>query len=95
MFTFWNGDDKMNWSENEWNEIDVELVPSIEGYSFNTNLIYKNHSHDGMGIPNFNPADDWHTYGIEWTPEYIAWTLDGAEVRRRTGTESVHDMNKE
>lgn len=43
MFTFWKGDDKMDWSENEWNEIDVELVPSIEGYSFNTNLIYKNH----------------------------------------------------
>jgi len=96
FFTFWRGDENGNgWSWEEWNEIDVELVPSIDGYPFNTNLIYENHSHDGQGIPNFDPREEWHTYAIEWTPQYIAWFLDGVEVRRRTDSaRSVQDMNK-
>ena len=85
----------MDWSVAEWNEIDIELVPSIDGYPFNTNLIYENKSHDGWGAPNFNPRTNWHEYEITWTPEYIAWSIDGSEVRRRTGTRSVTDQNKE
>jgi endo-1,3-1,4-beta-glycanase ExoK len=27
----------------------------------------------------------YHTYAYEWTPEYIAWFLDGTEIRRETG----------
>ena len=28
LFTFWNGDDDQPWKWEEWNEIDIELVPS-------------------------------------------------------------------
>jgi endo-1,3-1,4-beta-glycanase ExoK len=34
---------------------------------------------------------DWsvfHTYVIEWTPDYISWSIDGTEVRRTLATES-------
>ena len=34
---------------------------------------------------NFNPALDFHTYAIEWTPEYVAWFIDNSEVYRQTG----------
>lgn len=27
---------------------------------------------------------DWHTYGIEWTPQYIAYLVDGIECFRTT-----------
>jgi endo-1,3-1,4-beta-glycanase ExoK len=27
----------------------------------------------------------FHTYAYEWTPEYIAWLVDGTEVRREAG----------
>jgi hypothetical protein len=33
---------------------------------------------------NFDPALDYHIYAIEWTPEYIAWFIDGIEVYRQT-----------
>lgn len=25
--------------------------------------------------------DDWHTYEMEWTPDYISYSIDGNEVR--------------
>ena len=41
FFTYWDGP---NWSVGQWNEIDVEIVPSVQkslGKSpFSTNLIY-------------------------------------------------------
>ena len=37
LFTYWNGP---NWTEAKWNEIDVEIVPSITADPFSTNLIY-------------------------------------------------------
>jgi len=49
---------------------------------------------DVQKIDNFQPADDWHVYQIDWTPNYIAWWLDGKEVRRETGTVSVKDIRK-
>ena len=51
----------MDWSMNEWNEIDVELVPSKGDNAFYTNLIYKNYAMDGKGM-NFDPKDEWHEY---------------------------------
>lgn len=27
-------------------------------------------------------TEEWHTYGVEWTAEYIAWIIDGEEVFR-------------
>lgn len=28
--------------------------------------------------------DEWHTYALEWTAEYIAWIIDGTEAYRLT-----------
>ena len=30
-------------------------------------------------------CDSFHTYAYEWTPDYISWLVDGAEIRRETG----------
>lgn len=61
LFTFWRGDDNMAWSVAEWNEIDIELVPTLGDYTFNTNLIYAHQAMDGQGV-EFNPQDEWHEY---------------------------------
>ncbi len=34
-------------------------------------------------------GDGYHTYVLEWTPNYIAWFIEGAEVRRITGGQFV------
>lgn len=42
LFTFWNGQSDLPWSVREWEEIDVEIVPSVEENPFYMNLIYQN-----------------------------------------------------
>ena len=94
IFTYWIGDN-YRVPLSEWEEIDIELVPSVEANPFFTNLIYQNKQMDGEYLPNFDPGNNWHDYEIVWTPEYVSWSVDGVEVRRRTGTYSVTDLNKE
>ena len=31
-------------------------------------------------LHGFDPHSEWHTYELEWTPDYIAYTVDGHEV---------------
>jgi beta-glucanase (GH16 family) len=85
----------MEWSVQEWEEIDIEIVPSKDKNPFYTNLIYKNRAMDGDYILDFDPGTDWHDYEIIWKPDFIAWYLDGREVMRKTDSrESVRDMDK-
>lgn len=45
---------------------------------------------------SFNPHEDWHTYAMEWTPDYISWSIDGHEVRHVSSDHpSVQNMQKE
>ncbi|RMD92597.1 MAG: glycosyl hydrolase family protein, partial [Calditrichaeota bacterium] len=36
-------------------------------------------------VLHFNPHLAFHVYGFEWTPDYVAWRVDGYEVYRQTG----------
>lgn len=94
FFLYWKGFDQP-WRYDQWEEIDVEIIPTVEDNPFFTNLIYRNKAMDGEYHPNFDPGTEWHEYEIEWKPNTIAWFLDGVEIRRRTGTFSVTDMDKE
>ena len=93
FFLYWKGFDQP-WRYSEWEEIDIELVPTVEATPFFTNLIYRNKQMDGEYLQGFDPGTDWHEYEMVWTPEYIAWSVNGREIRRRTGTFSVTDMDK-
>ena len=76
FFTYWNGPD---FYPGGWNELDLEIVPSVEKNPISMNIIYsdghdKHESHDYKR--SFDPKDDWHIYEMAWTPEYIAWSID-------------------
>ncbi|HEY5955419.1 MAG TPA: family 16 glycosylhydrolase, partial [Polyangiaceae bacterium] len=68
-----------------WNELDFEKLGA--DCHMQTNAIYGNpeaehHQTDAM------PGDicsGYHDYRFEWTPDYIAWSVDGKEFRRETG----------
>ena len=50
FFTYWTGP---NWEVGEWNEIDVEIVPSMQAVAtspFSTNIIYGGGSGSGFNI---------------------------------------------
>jgi len=87
FFTYWDGPD---FRPSEWNEMDIEIVPSVSHNPFSMNIIYgdgidKKESHEYAH--GFDPVDDWHTYAIEWTPDYISWAVDGHEVRHVTNND--------
>jgi len=72
-------------STQDWNEIDIEILGRYTN-DVQFNPITKgqvNHVHHELTA--FNPALDYHDYGFEWTPDYVAWFIDGKEVHRQTG----------
>lgn len=93
FFTYWTGP---NWSVGQWNEIDVEIVPSVQrsGKSpLSTNIIYGDGHNGKKSEQQYNNySHDWnayHTYAIEWTPDYISWTVDGVVVRKTMAKDSA------
>lgn len=71
---------------NEWNEIDIEVLGRYNNeVQFNT-ITSGQVNHVRSQLVHFNPALDYHTYGFEWTPDYVAWFIDGKEVYLQTGS---------
>jgi len=74
-----------------WNELDFEKV----GLGWNGEGRLKLNLINGYPGPNNNDNDvdtsgqrickSFHDYGYEWTPDYVAWFMDGREIRRTTG----------
>lgn len=72
-----------------WNELDLETIWA--DCELKTNALY--------GLPEANHTDSsgteggwctgFHTYAFEWTPDYVAWFVDGTELRRETGEDST------
>lgn len=71
-----------------WEEIDIEVFGKDNATSWQTNIITgvgTRTTSEGVHTHPTSLADDYHTYVLEWTPEYVSWTLDGVEVRKTTG----------
>lgn len=69
-----------------WNEIDIEILNRYANdVQFNTIVPRQGNNHVRHQFVPFNPALDFHTYTIEWTPEYVSWFVDSSEVYRQTG----------
>jgi len=84
MFTYFDGTPSDPWANNKWNEIDIEILGRYNNdVQFNT-ITSGATNHVRHHPVNFNPALDYHTYAFEWTPDYIAWFIDGVEVYRQT-----------
>ena len=81
FFTFFEGP---KWAPEKWNEIDFDIVPSVEGTPVSTNIIYgdgeaRHERH--LYTTGIDPADQWHVYEIEWTPMGVKWFVDDTLVR--------------
>ena len=96
FFTYWDGP---NFYPGGWNELDIEVIPSVDTNPMGTRVIFgdgHNKLEDHDYARHFMPHDDWHTYEMEWTPEYISFSVDGHEVRHlpATSVEAVNFLNK-
>ncbi len=67
-----------------WNELDFEKIGA--DCHVQTNALYGNPGAVHKG--SFSGGDlctAYHDYRFDWTPDYIAWAVDGQEIRRDTG----------
>lgn len=97
MFLYHN-DSYMGGNE-PWVEVDIEILGKNPA-EFQSNIISGYGPGDGQPdrkqyseqLHPLNPAADagYHTYCMEWTPDYISWKIDDKEVRRT----KRGDMNK-
>ena len=69
----------------EWNELDIEILGRYhDDVQFNAITPGQvNHVHHQW--VGFDPSANFHTYAIEWTPDYVAWFVDNIEVHRQVG----------
>ena len=69
---------------NPWDEIDIEILGK------DTTKVQLNYYTNGVGNHEkmidlgFDSSLEYHTYGFDWQPNYIAWYIDGKEVYRAT-----------
>jgi endo-1,3-1,4-beta-glycanase ExoK len=86
-FFLWKPDSEQ--SSVYWNELDFEKLGAA--CDLQTNSIYglpqSNHEERGYALAGL--CEGYHTYAYEWTPEAIAWFVDGTEIRRVTGLDAT------
>ena len=99
MFLYYNKSDETG--SPLWNEIDIEVIGK-DSQRFQSNIITGKKgaqiTSEQMLSPGFVIDSDYHVYTIEWTPEYVAWLVDGVELRKTelgAGKEQVEDLIKE
>lgn len=88
MFTWKDGSQQ---SSVFWEEIDVEIFGKNNATEWQSNIITgydpTRHSEE-VHTSNTSLADDFHTYSVEWTQAYVAWSIDGVEVRKTWGQQA-------
>ncbi|HSX85215.1 MAG TPA: family 16 glycosylhydrolase [Cellvibrio sp.] len=93
FFTYKNGSEVGN---TFWEEIDIEVFGKNNATQWQSNIILGSSrptlQAEQTHTANASLADAYHTYVVEWTPDYVAWFLDGVEVRRITGTSTVTSL---
>ena len=87
LSSFFTFNDMVPFDSQKWNEIDIEIMGRYaDDIQYNT-ITPGTTNHVGRRQTPFNPALDFHTYAIEWTPTYVAWFIDGTESYRQTGSQ--------
>jgi beta-glucanase (GH16 family) len=88
LSTYYLWKDQSGLSTVSWEEVDVEIFGKNNATTWQTNIItgldeleYSEQVHS----EDFSLADDFHTYTLEWTPDYISWSIDDKEVRKTIG----------
>jgi endo-1,3-1,4-beta-glycanase ExoK len=68
-----------------WNELDYEKLNVDCHMQTNAWTGLGGVQHTQVNAMPGNICTGYHTYSYEWTPTYIAWFVDGCEIRRETG----------
>ncbi len=91
FFTYKNGSEV---SGALWEEIDIEVLGKNDAYQMQSNVIVGSprQTTEILHTASQSLADDYHTYTLEWTPDYVAWFIDGQQVRKINGGNFVTSL---
>jgi len=91
FFTYKNGSEV---SGALWEEIDIEVLGKNDAYQMQSNIIVGSprQTTEMLHTASQSLADDYHTYTLEWTPDYVAWFIDGQQVRKINGGNFVSSL---
>lgn len=93
FFTYKNGSEIGN---TFWEEIDLEVFGKNNATQWQSNVIIGTNrpttKTEGLHTASTSLGDGYHTYVLEWTPSYIAWFVDGTQVRRISGGQFVTSL---
>jgi beta-glucanase (GH16 family) len=97
LSTFFTYKDGSEVSGAFWEEVDIEVFGKNNAQTFQSNIISNNpkKTSEQVHSPGFSLGDDYHTYTLEWTPDYVAWYLDGNQVRKTQGGQAQELTNPE
>jgi hypothetical protein len=86
FFTYKNGSEV---SGTFWEEIDIEVFGKNNAQTFQSNIITNNPRKysEEVHSPGYSMGDDYHTFKLEWTPDYVAWYIDDVVMRKSTGAQ--------
>ena len=67
-----------------WNEIDIEILGRWDNIVSMNTITPGQSSHLRESFVNdLNAHSEFHDYAFEWTPNYVAWFIDGKEFYRQ------------
>jgi hypothetical protein len=93
FFTYKNGSEQPGVF---WEEIDIEIFGKNNVTQWQSNVIIGTQrptaKTEAVHTSGVSLGDAYHTYVLEWTPNYVAWYVDGAEVRRINGGTFVQSL---
>lgn len=82
FFTYYDGTDTYK----RWNELDIEIMGRyVQDIQYNA-ITPGQVNHVSHFQLNFDPYNEFHTYAIEWTPDYVAWFVDGSLAHKQTAS---------
>ena len=92
FFTYKNGSEVAGTT---WEETDIEVLGKNDAKSWQSNLITGNPrvTSEQVYTATSSLADGYHTYTLEWTPDYVSWLFDGAMVRKTEGGQASSLIN--
>ena len=67
-----------------WQELDLEVLGKNDATTWQSNIITGNPrvTSEQVHSSATSLADGYHTYTLEWTPQYVSWAFDGVVVRK-------------
>ena len=92
FFTYKNGSEV---SGATWEELDIEILGKDDAKTWQSNIITGNPrvTSEQVHTSPTSLADGYHTYTLEWTPDYVSWSVDGTVVRKTEGGQTSSLIN--